>query len=129
MGYVLAKMRAGRRARRGVAEGGAAVPPPAPARLALLPAATLAQAPPSTFPNPRHRPPFCSEDEDPADVHGHITSLAVARTHRRLGLAARLMTAAHAAMKDVFGAKYVSLHVRVTNKAAFRLYTSTLGYE
>ena len=27
-------------------------------------------------------------------MHGHITSLAVARTHRKLGLATRLMTAA-----------------------------------
>ena len=32
-------------------------------------------------------------DEDPADgiQHGHITSLSVMRTHRRLGLAERLM--------------------------------------
>lgn len=125
-------------------------------------------------------------------MHGHITSLAVARTHRKLGLATRLMTAArelisplrlfvplllllhkselykslsggsvprqrrfslnrisrHAAahaqeaptvkceptradqaMADVFDAEYVSLHVRVTNKGAFHLYTQTLGYE
>ncbi len=27
-------------------------------------------------------------------MHGHITSLAVARTHRKLGLATKLMTAA-----------------------------------
>ena len=27
-------------------------------------------------------------------MHGHITSLAVARTHRKLGLATRLMTSA-----------------------------------
>jgi peptide alpha-N-acetyltransferase len=26
-------------------------------------------------------------------VHGHITSLAVARTHRKMGIAAKLMTA------------------------------------
>ena len=88
-------------------------------------------------------------------MHGHITSLAVARTHRKLGLATRLMMAAresacplsvegghcmpplsqtyhfHAdqAMADVFDAEYVSLHVRVTNKGAFHLYTQTLGYE
>ncbi len=32
-------------------------------------------------------------------------------------------------MADVFDAEYVSLHVRVTNKGAFHLYTQTLGYE
>ena len=32
-------------------------------------------------------------------------------------------------MADVFDAEYVSLHVRVTNKGAFHLYTRTLGYE
>ena len=69
------------------------------------------------------------EDEVPEDVHGHITSLAVARTHRKLGLAAALMEAAHGAMAEVFGAKYASLHVRVSNKGAFHLYTRTLGYE
>ena len=29
----------------------------------------------------------------------------------------------------MFDAEYVSLHVRVTNKGAFHLYTRTLGYE
>lgn len=33
------------------------------------------------------------------------------------------------AMQDVFGAEYVSLHVRVSNKGAIHLYTQTLGYE
>jgi N-alpha-acetyltransferase 10/11 len=32
-------------------------------------------------------------------------------------------------MEEVFGAKYASLHVRVTNRAAFHLYHETLGYE
>jgi ribosomal protein S18 acetylase RimI-like enzyme len=31
-------------------------------------------------------------------------------------------------MEEVFGAKYSSLHVRVTNGAAFHLYNDTLGY-
>lgn len=35
----------------------------------------------------------CREEED-TEVHGHITSLAVARTHRKLGLATKLMGAA-----------------------------------
>lgn len=33
-------------------------------------------------------------EEEATEVHGHITSLAVARTHRKLGLASRLMSAA-----------------------------------
>ena len=32
-------------------------------------------------------------------------------------------------MAEVFEAKYVSLHVRVTNKAAYHLYKETLGYQ
>ena len=32
-------------------------------------------------------------------------------------------------MKTVYKAKYVSLHVRVTNRAAFTLYNDVLGYE
>lgn len=35
----------------------------------------------------------CREEDDPEDIHGHITSLAVLRTHRKLGLATLLMTA------------------------------------
>lgn len=36
---------------------------------------------------------WCREEES-SEVHGHITSLAVARTHRKLGLATKLMSAA-----------------------------------
>jgi N-alpha-acetyltransferase 10/11 len=61
-------------------------------------------------------------------VNGHITSLAVARSHRRLGVASRLMAATHRAMAEVFGAAYASLHVRVSNRAALRLYCGSLGY-
>jgi len=68
-------------------------------------------------------------EEDSTEVHGHITSLAVARSHRKLGLATKLMHAAHRAMAEVFDAEYSSLHVRITNKAAIHLYTETLGYE
>ena len=69
----------------------------------------------------------CSQDT--AELHGHITSLAVLRSHRKLGLAAKLMTAAQDAMEEVFNAEYVSLHVRKSNRAAFSLYTNTLGYK
>lgn len=68
-------------------------------------------------------------EEEARVPHGHITSLAVARSHRKLGLATTLMNAAHRAMEEVFGAKYVSLHVRETNKGAFHLYKETLKYQ
>jgi len=68
------------------------------------------------------------EDES-EEVHGHITSLAVLRSHRKLGLASKLMRATMAAMEETFGAERVSLHVRVTNRAAFTLYSETLGFE
>ena len=32
-------------------------------------------------------------------------------------------------VEQVFGAEYVSLHVRKSNRAAFNLYTETLGYK
>ncbi|KAI5778261.1 acyl-CoA N-acyltransferase [Geopyxis carbonaria] len=70
-------------------------------------------------------------EEEPADgvQHGHITSLSVMRTHRRLGLAEKLMRQSQKGMVESFGAKYVSLHVRVSNKAALHLYRDTLQFE
>ncbi|RYP29406.1 hypothetical protein DL767_006746 [Monosporascus sp. MG133] len=70
-------------------------------------------------------------EEEPADgvPHGHITSLSVMRTHRRLGIAEKLMRQSQLAMVETFGAQYVSLHVRVSNKAAIHLYTRTLGFD
>lgn len=70
-------------------------------------------------------------EEDPSDgiQHGHITSLSVMRTHRRLGIAEKLMRNSQRAMAEVFNANYVSLHVRVSNAAALHLYRDTLGFE
>lgn len=70
-------------------------------------------------------------EEEPADgiAHGHITSLSVMRTHRRLGIAEKLMRMSQRAMAEVFNANYVSLHVRVSNVAALHLYRDTLGFE
>ena len=68
-------------------------------------------------------------EEEAAEVHGHITSLAVLRSHRKLGLATKLMLAAERAMVDNFGALYVSLHVRRSNRAAIHLYTQTLKFK
>ncbi|KAI8372979.1 acyl-CoA N-acyltransferase [Radiomyces spectabilis] len=68
-------------------------------------------------------------EEEPTDVpHGHITSLSVMRTYRRLGLAEKLMKQATQQMVEVFGAHYVSLHVRKTNRAAIGLYRDTLRF-
>jgi N-alpha-acetyltransferase 10/11 len=55
--------------------------------------------------------------------------LAVLRSHRKLGLATKLMTQAQKDMEEVYDALYVSLHVRETNKAAYHLYSKTLGYQ
>ena len=68
--------------------------------------------------------------EEDADIpHGHITSLAVFRTHRKTGIATKLMKQAHASMQESFSGEYCSLHVRYTNRAAFHLYSQTLAYE
>ncbi|KAM0711922.1 hypothetical protein Q7P35_001292 [Cladosporium inversicolor] len=70
-------------------------------------------------------------EEDPQDgiQHGHITSLSVMRTHRRLGLAEKLMRQSQKAMFETYNGKYVSLHVRESNVAALRLYKNTLGFK
>ncbi|XP_053607055.1 N-alpha-acetyltransferase 11 [Plodia interpunctella] len=69
------------------------------------------------------------EEDGEDNRHGHITSLAVKRSHRRLGLAQKLMNQASLAMVECFQAKYVSLHVRKSNRAALNLYTNSLGFK
>eukprot|EP00039_Didymoeca_costata_P024245 m.9738 g.9738 ORF g.9738 m.9738 type:complete len:191 (-) comp4124_c0_seq1:5021-5593(-) len=69
------------------------------------------------------------EDAPVDEPQGHITSLAVKRTHRRLGLAQKLMDQAASSMVEVFSAKYCSLHVRVSNRAALGLYRDVLKFE
>lgn len=84
--------------------------------------------------NQPHKPPkivgyvLAKMDED-IPTNGHITSLSVMRTHRRLGLAEKLMKQASRAMKEYYGGKSVSLHVRCSNEAAIGLYTGRLGFE
>jgi len=74
------------------------------------------------------------EDEADAEgkedklVHGHITSISVLRNYRRLGIATKLMQAAEEAMKEAYDADYLSLHVRVTNRAAIGLYKDVLKF-
>lgn len=70
-------------------------------------------------------------EEDVADgdePHGHVTSISVLRSYRRLGLAKRLMVQSQEAMATVYRASYVSLHVRKSNRAALALYKDTLGF-
>lgn len=69
------------------------------------------------------------EDEPSAEPHGHITSLSVMRTYRRLGLADKLMRQSQRSMVENHDAKYCSLHVRKSNRAALHLYRDTLGFE
>ena len=69
------------------------------------------------------------DDEEHESSTGHITSLSSLRTHRRLGIASSVMQQTHRAMKQIFGVKKVSLHVRVSNIAAIGLYRDRLKYE
>lgn len=71
------------------------------------------------------------EEPEPGEEskHGHITSLAVKRSYRRLGLAQKLMNQASQAMVECFDAQYVSLHVRKSNRAALNLYTDSLKFK
>ena len=61
--------------------------------------------------------------------HGAITSVAVFSPYRKLGLATKLLSATHVALRQVFKAEYVNLHVRETNRAGHFLYMGTLGYK
>ena len=70
------------------------------------------------------------DDDAPEDApKGHITSLAVKRTFRRLGIAKKLMDQAARAMVENYDALACSLHVREGNRAARALYEGTLGFK
>lgn len=62
------------------------------------------------------------------EMMGHVTSLAVLPTHRRMGLAAQMMEQLHFHMNEATEAAGVGLHVRVSNIAARRLYCEGMGY-
>ncbi|PPR01246.1 hypothetical protein CVT24_006010 [Panaeolus cyanescens] len=70
-----------------------------------------------------------SEDDKEAHVHGHVNSISVLRSYRRLGLANKLMLLAQEAMTSIYHAEYCSLHVRRSNRAAIGLYRDSLGFE
>lgn len=67
-------------------------------------------------------------EEKEEKCHGHITSIAVLRTHRKLGIASRAMKATMKEMRDTYRANYCSLHVRKTNDAALHLYQDSLHF-
>jgi len=67
-----------------------------------------------------------AENEPP---HGHVTSISVLRSYRRLGIAKKLMLQSQEAMATIYRASHVSLHVRKSNRAALSLYRDTLGFE
>lgn len=74
------------------------------------------------------------EDDNPdrpkdADPAAHITSISVLREYRRLGIAGKLLDQALRSVKECYNAKVVSLHVRKSNVAAFKLYKDRLGFE
>ena len=71
------------------------------------------------------------EDEEVEQniIQGHITSISVLRTYRRLGLASKLMSHALHMMQEYYDADFVSLHVRITNRPALHLYHKTLGFD
>ena len=60
--------------------------------------------------------------------HGHVTSISVLRTYRRLGIANKLMLQAQKSMRETYKAQYIALHVRKSNRAALGLYKDTLGF-
>ncbi|KIM47065.1 hypothetical protein M413DRAFT_440608 [Hebeloma cylindrosporum] len=70
-----------------------------------------------------------SEEGKSEEIHGHVNSISVLRSYRRLGLAKKLMLLSQEAMASIYKASYVSLHVRKSNKAAIALYRDTLGFE
>lgn len=97
----------------------------------------------------------CHRDEEKTDpAAGHVTSISVLRSYRRLGIAAKLMRQSRMslfgrphdfcmpavneaepmnlterAMVALYNADHITLHVRESNKAAIALYKSTLKFE
>ena len=60
---------------------------------------------------------------------GHVTSLAVSHEYRRHNIASELMKQLHHNMSTCHKASQIGLHVRMSNKAATRLYCDKMSYE
>jgi N-alpha-acetyltransferase 10/11 len=67
--------------------------------------------------------------KDRPEYSGHITSIAVEREYRGIGMANSLMTRLHEEFIEHFDVNSVSLHCRVTNRAAISLYMKKLDYQ
>ncbi|KAL7718534.1 N-terminal acetyltransferase complex ard1 subunit [Entamoeba marina] len=68
-------------------------------------------------------------DEESQIPFGHITSISVLRSYRRLGIATKLLRAAENSMIECYGAEYVTLHVRESNQPALHLYEISMGFK
>ncbi|TNJ27102.1 putative N-terminal acetyltransferase complex ARD1 subunit [Giardia muris] len=68
------------------------------------------------------------DEEDPVKAHGHITSVAVRRDWRGLGIAEALMQQVLGEMRSTYGVTSCKLNVRVSNAGAQRLYKDRLGF-
>jgi GNAT superfamily N-acetyltransferase len=55
--------------------------------------------------------PLVREEDATDPVHGHITSLAVARSHRKMGIAAKLMSATRECQQQAHPCTYQMLQV------------------
>ena len=69
-----------------------------------------------------------NSDEDNSKV-GNITSVAVCRAYRRMGLAQKLMRQVERKMIEVYDLERCTLNVRESNYAAYHLYHSVLGFQ
>lgn len=70
------------------------------------------------------------DDEDnPKLAHGHITSVAVHRDYRSMGIAEALMQQVLQEMRTTYGLPSCKLNVRVSNAGAQHVYKDMLGFE
>ncbi|KAL7466165.1 hypothetical protein ACHAXS_006469 [Conticribra weissflogii] len=82
----------------------------------------LRRPPPSRSPSSSAPPAAATEKI------GHVTSLAVHSHARRLGIASSLLHQLHYHLRSVHRCRAVGLHVRISNRAAVRLYVEGMGY-
>lgn len=71
---------------------------------------------------------MADDDDEDKTPHGHITSLSVMRSYRKMGIADKLMRQCLFVLCENFKAEYVSLHVRESNRGALHLYRDTLKF-
>mmetsp|Transcript_52610 Transcript_52610/g.61414 ORF Transcript_52610/g.61414 Transcript_52610/m.61414 type:complete len:430 (+) Transcript_52610:139-1428(+) len=72
---------------------------------------------------------YASQEKGSSGFFGHVTSLAVMKEYRRLGLAGKMMEQLHHNLQSNYDADTVGLHVRISNTAATNLYKQSMGYD